>query len=103
MAGTHPQSVRQEVALSMRYIPFGKAKDILLQIAKGYDGEDRYYVEAFGIGCTDKEEKMYAELKKYLRSQKYDPSILRIGLETPSASSVSEIKSWALMLNWTLK
>ena len=52
-------AVRREVALAMRYQPFEKSKDILLQIAKGYDGVDRYYLEAFGIGCTDKEENLY--------------------------------------------
>ena len=66
MAKDPSPSVRREVALAMRYQPFDKARDILLEIAKSYDGEDRYYVEAFGIGCTDKEEKMYAELKKHL-------------------------------------
>mgnify|MGYP001215290553 CR=1 FL=1 len=88
--------VRREVALSMRYIPFGKAKDILLQIAKGYDGKDRYYVEAFGIGCTDKEEKMYAELKKRHRSKKYDPVYSGLVWRLHPVSSVPEIKSWAL-------
>ena len=48
----------------MRYIPFDKSKNILLKIAQGYDGMDRYYVEAFGIGCTDKEDKIYALLKE---------------------------------------
>ncbi len=89
-------SVRREVALAMRYQPFEKARDILLEISKGYDGEDRYYLEAFGIGCTDKEEKIYAELKKYLRTQKYDPRYAGLVWRLHTASSVSEIKSWVL-------
>ena len=78
----------------MRYQPFDKARDILLEIAKAYDGEDRYYVEAFGIGCTDKEEKMYAELKKHLGTQKYDPRYAGLVWRLHTVSSVSEIKSW---------
>ena len=31
--------VRREVALAMRYVPFEKARDILLEIARGYDGQ----------------------------------------------------------------
>ena len=89
-------SVRREVALAMRYQPFDKARDILLEIAKGYDGEDRYYVEAFGIGCTDKEEKIYAELKQHLRTNKYDPRYAGLVWRLHTASSVSEIKSWVL-------
>ena len=96
MAKDPSPSVRREVALAMRYQPFEKARDILLEIAKAYDGEDRYYVEAFGIGCTDKEEKMYAELKNHLRSQKYDPKYAGLVWRLHTVSSVSEIKSWAL-------
>ena len=96
MAKDPSPSVRREVALAMRYQPFDKARDILLEIAKAYDGEDRYYVEAFGIGCTDKEEKMYAELKKHLPTQKYDLRYAGLVWRLHTASSVSEIKSWAL-------
>ncbi|MDG0965586.1 MAG: NPCBM/NEW2 domain-containing protein, partial [Opitutales bacterium] len=63
--------VRREVALAMRYVPFEKARDILLEIARRYDGQDRYYVEAFGIGCTDKEEKIYSLLKKNMGAKNY--------------------------------
>ena len=96
MAKDPSPSVRREVALAMRYQPFDKARDILLEIAKGYDGEDRYYVEAFGIGCTDKEEKIYAELKQHLRTNKYDPRYAGLVWRLHTASSVSEIKSWVL-------
>ena len=96
MANDPSPSVRREVALAMRYQPFGKSKDILLEIAKGYDGKDRYYVEAFGIGCTDKEEKIYAELKKHLRIQKFDPRYAGLIWRLHPASSVAEIKSWAI-------
>ena len=96
MANDPSPSVRREVALAMRYQPFGKSKDILLEIAKGYDGKDRYYVEAFGIGCTDKEEKIYAELKKHLRIQEYDPRYAGLVWRLHPASSVAEIKSWAI-------
>ena len=89
-------AVRREVALAMRYQPFEKSKDILLQIAKGYDGVDRYYLEAFGIGCTDKEEKTYAELKKHLSTKKYDARYAGLVWRLHPVSSVQEIKSWAL-------
>ncbi|MCB1231251.1 MAG: dehydrogenase [Verrucomicrobiae bacterium] len=58
--------VRREVALSMRDQSFDIAKDILIDIAKGYDGEDRYYLEAFGTGATGKEDQLYPILKKEL-------------------------------------
>ena len=53
-------------------------------------------MEAFGIGCTDKEEKIYAELKKHLRIQKFDPRYAGLVWRLHPASSVAEIKSWAI-------
>jgi putative membrane-bound dehydrogenase-like protein len=55
-------AVRREVALSLRDVPFEKAGDILLTLAKGYDGKDRAYLEAWGIGATNKEQRLYAAL-----------------------------------------
>lgn len=54
--------VRREVALAMRDVPFSKSKDILLQLASSFDGEDRAYLEAWGTGCTGKEREIFAEL-----------------------------------------
>ena len=38
------------------------ARDILLTLAAGYDGKDRSYLEAWGIGATHKEEALYVAL-----------------------------------------
>ncbi len=89
-------SVRREVALAMRYIPFQKSKDILLKIAEGYDGMDRYYVEAFGIGCTDKEDKIYALLKKIMGSKKYQPRYSGLVWRLHPVQAIPEMKKWAL-------
>jgi putative membrane-bound dehydrogenase-like protein len=55
-------AVRREVALSLRNVPFDRARDLLLTLAAGYDGKDRSYLEAWGIGATHKEEQLYAAL-----------------------------------------
>lgn len=57
-------AVRREVALAMRDVPFAQSRDILQKVAAGYDGKDRAYLEAWGIGCTGKEEEVYAALVK---------------------------------------
>ena len=44
LAGDSSPLVRREVALALRYVPFEKSRDLLLKIAAGYDGKDRYYV-----------------------------------------------------------
>ena len=81
LAGDSSPLVRREVALALRYMPFEKSRDLLLKIADGYDGKDRYYVEAFGIGCTDKAEKVYAALRKQALRQEIRPEVCRTRLE----------------------
>jgi putative membrane-bound dehydrogenase-like protein len=54
--------VRREVALSMRDQPAEKALGILVDIAHGFDGKDRSYLEALGTGATGKEPALYDRL-----------------------------------------
>ena len=58
--------VRREVALSMRDLPLDQAQVVLVEIAAGYDGKDRWYLEALGTGCEGKELEMYAALLGHL-------------------------------------
>ncbi len=62
LASDPSPAVRREVAVAMREVPFAEAKDILLTLAKGYDGADRTYLEAWGLGCTGKEAEIYSAL-----------------------------------------
>jgi len=55
-------AVRREVAVAMRDASFDDARDILLTIAKGYDGRDHTYRAAWSIGCRGKESEMAAVL-----------------------------------------
>jgi putative membrane-bound dehydrogenase-like protein len=55
-------AVRREVATSLRDVPFAAARDTLLALAQGYDGKDRAYLAAWGIGATNKEADLYAAL-----------------------------------------
>jgi putative membrane-bound dehydrogenase-like protein len=58
--------VRREVALSMRDQPADKALNILVDVARGYDGQDRSYLEALGTGATGKEPALYDRLRREL-------------------------------------
>lgn len=59
--------VRAEVALALRDLSFEDSAPALIQIALGYDGKDRRYLEAFGIGASGKEEKLWPLLVPELR------------------------------------
>src|SRR5262245_606434 len=58
--------VRRDVALSLRDLPADKTLDILVDIARGYDGKDRNYLEALGTGATGKEVQLYDRLQRDL-------------------------------------
>ncbi len=62
LAADPSAAVRREVALSLRDAPLAVAREPLLTLAAGYDGSDRSYLEAWGIGCTGKEAAIAATL-----------------------------------------
>ena len=66
LARDQDAGVRREVALSLRDVPADKALNILVDIARGYDGQDRFYLEALGTGATGKEPALYDQLKREL-------------------------------------
>ncbi|WP_020530076.1 PVC-type heme-binding CxxCH protein [Flexithrix dorotheae] len=55
-------AVLREVAISLRDIPWENSKEILIELAKAYDGFDAYYLEALGIGADKKEKELYLAL-----------------------------------------
>ncbi len=71
LAGSKFPSVRREVAVSLKKIPFAKCKDVLAYLIKGYDGRNRYYLEALGVAFHGKENAVYNEL---VRPSLADPS-----------------------------
>ena len=62
LANDSSPAVRREVAIALRDVPFDGARELLLTLARGYDGKDRAYLEAWGTGATGKEAQVYAAL-----------------------------------------
>ncbi len=58
-------AVRREVALAMRDVPFAQSRDILVALARSYDGKDRALLEAWGTGATHKEAELYTALAQF--------------------------------------
>lgn len=59
LAVSNNPAVRSEVAASLRDADPKRAVPMLVEIAKRYNGEDRSYLEAWGIGCSGKEEAVW--------------------------------------------
>ena len=66
LARDRDPGVRREVAVSLRDQPAATVLDILVDIARGFDGQDRSYLEALGTGATGKEPALYERLHREL-------------------------------------
>lgn len=64
MARDEDAAIRREVALSLRDIPLDHCQSILMELIRGYDGEDRWYLEALGTASEGKESELYRILKQ---------------------------------------
>lgn len=62
MAKDESASVRREVALALRDVPFAESKSIIAELIKGYDGKNRWYLEAIGTAATGKEDEVYEQI-----------------------------------------
>ena len=57
-------AVRREVALALRDFKGPVALAALVEVAQRFDGKDRAYLEAVGLGATGREVELYAALSK---------------------------------------
>ena len=64
MAEDASAAVRREVALHLRDVPAEKSVPLLVKIAAKFDGKDRAYLEAIGLGSEGKESQVYGEVSK---------------------------------------
>lgn len=64
-------AVRREVAVALRDVAPEAAMPVLLELARRYDGKDRVYLEAVGVGAEGKEDALWAKLSQ---AQPKDPT-----------------------------
>jgi putative membrane-bound dehydrogenase-like protein len=57
-------AVRREAALALRDVPYTKKRDLLLSLAKGFDGKDRWLLEAISTSVQGNEPAFYDSLAK---------------------------------------
>lgn len=58
LLGDESMGLMRELAIAMNYEPADKAVPILVKLADFYDGKDRWYLEAIGIGAIGKEKEL---------------------------------------------
>ena len=97
MAHDESPAVRREVAVAMRDVPLAQSQNILIEIAKRYDGKDRSYLEAWGLGCTGKETEIWTRLKKIMDGDAlaWSETFARLTWRLHPAAAVSDLKTRA--------
>jgi putative membrane-bound dehydrogenase-like protein len=91
-------AVRREVALSLRAFPLADSRGPLLEIAKRFDGQDRAYLEAFGLACTGKEREMYQAVSAALGgpAEQWSEPMAWLAWRLGSPDAVADLKLRAL-------
>jgi putative membrane-bound dehydrogenase-like protein len=97
MAGDASPGVRREVALTLRDVPAADSVATLVQVAKGFDGQDRAYLDALGIGSYGKEAAVYAELAKVAgEAEAWSDAMGWIAWRLGAPAAVAPLKARAL-------
>ena len=62
LANDPDPGVRRELILAFRWLPTAEVGPALKELAKGWDGRDRWYLEALGLALMDRESPYLAEV-----------------------------------------
>ncbi len=98
MANDRSAAVRRDVAVSLRDVPFKDARQPMLKVAGRFDGKDRHYLNAIGIGASGKEAAMYNALSKELggEADKWTEAFAGIAWRLAAPKAVPAFKARAL-------
>ncbi len=90
-------AVRREVAIALRDVPFTNCADILQTLIDGYDGQDRWYLTALGIGASGKEDLLFERMRSGLSANPaaWDQKTANLLWELHPASAADLLKQRA--------
>lgn len=98
MAADASPAIRAEAALMMRDRSAEESLPVLVAVAKGFDGEDRSYLEAFGLGSKGKEAAVYEAVAKELggAAAEWSPAFSWLAWRLHPAAAAADFKARAL-------
>ncbi len=98
LAADPSAAVRREIALTMRDFPAAQSVPILVKLAQQFDGKDRAYLEALGLGSTHKEAEVYAALSKAMggSADSWSDAFAWLAWRLHPAAAVSDFKARVL-------
>ena len=97
LANDPSASIRREVAIALRDVPYSECRYMLLNLVKRYDGQDRYYLNALGEAADGKEEALFADLRPALPAEpaEWDQKTANLVWELHPASAAGMLKARA--------
>ena len=95
MVSDSSAAVRREVALTLREVPAAQSLPLLVKLAAQFDGKDRAYLEALGLGAEGKEAELYAAVCKD-KPAAWTEAEAWIAWRTHPAAAVEAFKTRAL-------
>ena len=98
MAADESPAIRRDAALSMRGRSPEIAAPVLVEVAKGYDGKDKNYLESIGLGAENHEAAIWLEMKKSLGSESpadWSDTFTRITWRLWPTTAIADLKARA--------
>lgn len=97
LANDPSPAVRREVAIALRDVPYNDCRFMLLNLIKGYDGQDRYYLTALGQAADGKEDALVADLRLSMGTDplEWDQKAANLVWELHPATLVPQLKKRA--------
>ncbi len=95
MAKDKSAAVRREVAIALRDFKTPAAIATLVTIAQQFDGQDRSYLEAIGLGSTDREVEVHAAIAKFMAKPalEWTPAYAWLTWRLHPASAVRDVRA----------
>ncbi len=90
---------RRDVAVALRDLPLERSRDLLVTLARRFDGKDRTYLEAIGTGATGKEAAVYDAIAPALGDAdplRWSPAFAKLAWRLHPPQSVPAFKARAL-------
>ncbi|MVM39888.1 c-type cytochrome [Spirosoma sp. HMF3257] len=97
LATDRSAAVRREVAIALRDVPYDECRFMLMNLVKGYDGQDRWYLDALGKAADGKEEALFFNLRQTMPENpiEWDQKTADLVWELHPPSAVTMLKKRA--------
>ncbi|MHA4737394.1 PVC-type heme-binding CxxCH protein [Dyadobacter sp. MSC1_007] len=97
MSADPDPAVRREVGIALRDVPYEKASPSIRNLIKGYDGNDRWMLEAIGTASDGKESKVYANVREAFKAdpENWKPQRANLAWRLHPEIALDELKARA--------